>query len=53
MKKIPKEGSKITTKKEEVLLVDLLWIKTSIFAHDQYWLLIMDEYANLLGSYVT
>jgi hypothetical protein len=43
MKNIPKEERKIETKKGERILIDLSWIKTASFAHNRYWLLIMDE----------
>jgi hypothetical protein len=50
VKNIPKEARKIATKKGEILLIDLSWIKTASFAHNRYWLLIMDEYTNFLCS---
>jgi hypothetical protein len=51
MKNIPKEARTIATRKEERLLMDLSWIKTASFAHNRYWLLIMDEYTHFLWSY--
>jgi hypothetical protein len=43
MKIIPKEARTIVTKKGEIHLIDLSWIKTASFAHNRYWLLIMNE----------
>jgi hypothetical protein len=51
MKNIPKKARKIATKKGERLLLDLFWIKIASFAHNRYWLLIMDEYTHFLWSY--
>jgi hypothetical protein len=51
MKKITKEARTIETKRGERLLIDLSWIKTAIFAHNRYCLLIMDEYTHFLCSY--
>jgi hypothetical protein len=51
MKNNPKEARTIATKKGERQLIDLSWIKTASFAHNRYWLLIMDEYAHFLWSY--
>jgi transposase InsO family protein len=51
MKNIPKDARTIATKKGERILIDLSWIKTASFAHNRYWLLILDEYTHFLWSY--
>jgi hypothetical protein len=51
MKNIPKEARTITTKTGERRLIDLSWIKTASFAHNRYWLQIMDKYTHFLCSY--
>jgi hypothetical protein len=49
---IPKEKNKVATKKGELLLIDISWVKTVTIADDRYWLLIMDEYTHYLWSYL-
>jgi hypothetical protein len=51
MKIIPKEARTIVTKKGGRLLIDLSWLETASFAHNRYWLLIMDENTHFLWSY--
>jgi hypothetical protein len=51
MKNIPKESKEYATKKGERLLLDISCIKTASFADNQYWLLIMDEFAHFVWSY--
>jgi hypothetical protein len=46
MKTIPKESRTISTKKGEIILIDLFWIKTASLVHNRYFILIMDEYTH-------
>jgi hypothetical protein len=52
MKMIPKETAVNTaTMKGERLMIDLSWIIAESVAKNRYWLLIMDEFTNILWSY--
>jgi hypothetical protein len=51
MKNIPTENDNIATKKSELLLIDILGIRTATYADNRYWLLVMDEYTNFLRSF--
>jgi hypothetical protein len=52
MKNIPNEAEQVATRKGEILLLDLTWVRTASFEDKWcFWLLIVDEYTHFLWSY--